>query len=318
MKLATFIDPSVSWHPRLGVLRETGMVDTAMVDITEAANRLGRNVPAESLKAAIASGKPALDAIAEIADAAAANGIVKQIGNLKIIPPIPDPSKFFCVGKNSHKHREELRANNMLTEIPNEPTGFIKLVDTMCGQDAEVARPQGITTFDYEPELVFVVGKRAHKVKKEDALDHIAGITVFNDLSMREIQKREVASGSRFWTAKNAPGFAPIGPVIATLDEVADVDDLWITCDVNGERRLRENTSEFIFNISDVIAHFTRHVVFEPGDLIAMGAPKGVAVGQPNADELYLKPGDRMEIAIEGLMSLRTTIVDDENAGAQD
>lgn len=306
MKLATFVNPSVSWAPRLGVLRETGMVD-----IAAAAQRLDRNAPAQSVKAAIAAGESALAAIAEIADAAAAGGLVKPVGDLNIIAPIPDPSKFFCVGKNSQKHREELLANDMLTEMPTEPTGFIKLVDTMCGQDSEVVRPQGITTLDYEPELVFVFGRRAHKVKKADALDHIAGITLFNDLSMREIQKREVASGSRFWTAKNAPGFAPIGPVIATLDEVADVDDLWITCDVNGQRRLRENTSEFIFKIADVIEHFSRFVVFEPGDLIAMGAPKGVAVGQPNADELYLKPGDRMEIAIEGLMSLRTTIVDD-------
>lgn len=306
MKLATFIDPAISFAPRLGVLRATGMVD-----IAAAAQRLDRNVPAQSVKAAIASGEPALAAIGDIAGAAEASGLVKPVEALNILPPVPDPSKFFCVGKNSHKHREELLANKMLTEIPNEPTGFIKLVDTMCGQDADVVRPQGITTFDYEPELVFVVGKRAHRVEKADALDHIAGITVFNDLTMREIQKREVASGSRFWTAKNAPGFAPIGPVVATLDEVADVDDLWITCDVNGERRLRENTSEFIFKIADVIAHFTRYVVFEPGDLIAMGAPKGVAVGQPNADELYLRPGDRMEIAIEGLMSLRTTIVDD-------
>jgi len=105
------------------------------------------------------------------------------------------------------------------------------------------------------------------------------------------------------------PGFAPIGPYIATLDEVADVDDLWITCDVNGQRRLRENTSQFIFKIADVIEHLTGYVVFEPSDLIAMGAPKGVAMGQPNAAELYLKPGDLMEIGIEGLMTLRTRIV---------
>jgi 2-keto-4-pentenoate hydratase/2-oxohepta-3-ene-1,7-dioic acid hydratase in catechol pathway len=306
MKLATFIDPSVSFEPRLGVLRDGGMVD-----IAAAAQRLRRNAPAASVKAAIAAGPSALAALGEIADAAVAAGLVTPADGLHFLPPIPDPSKFFCVGKNSHKHREELLANNMLTEIPNEPTGFIKLVDTMCGQDSEVVRPAGITTLDYEPELVFVVGRRAHKVRHADALDHIAGITVFNDLSMREIQKREVASGSRFWTAKNAPGFAPIGPVIATLDEVADVDDLWITCDVNGDRRLRENTGEFIFKISDVIAHFSQYVVFEPGDLIAMGAPKGVAVGQPNAADLYLRPGDRMEIAIEGLMKLRTRIVGD-------
>lgn len=306
MKLATFIDPAAPTGPHLGILREKGMID-----VNAAAYALNRHVPAPSVKLALSSGVATLAALEDLAKTAEQKGMARPVDTLKLLPPIPDPSKFFCVGKNSRQHREELIANKMLTEMPNEPTGFIKLVDTMCGQDAEVARPAGITTFDYEPELVFVVGKRAHKVKKADALAHIAGITVFNDLSMREIQKREVASGSRFWTAKNAPGFAPIGPFIATLDEVADVDNLWITCDVNGQRRLRENTSQFIFKIADVIEHFTRYVVFEPGDLIAMGAPKGVAMGQPNAAELYLKPGDKMEIAIEGLMSLRTTIVDD-------
>jgi 2-keto-4-pentenoate hydratase/2-oxohepta-3-ene-1,7-dioic acid hydratase in catechol pathway len=308
VKLATFLDPAGSGSPSFGIVRASGMIDVAA-----AARAFDRHVPAPSVKTALAAGPAVLAALDDLAKSAESKGMARPIDALKLLPPIPDPSKFFCVGKNSRQHREELIANKMLTEIPNEPTGFIKLVDTMCGQDSDVVRPAGITTFDYEPELVFIVGKRCHKVRKADALSHIAGITVFNDLSMREIQKREVASGSRFWTAKNAPGFAPVGPFIATLDEVADVDDLWITCDVNGERRLRESTSQFIFKIADVIEHFSRYVVFEPGDHIAMGAPKGVAMGQPNAAELYLKPGDKMTIAIEGLMSLRTNIVDDRN-----
>ena len=197
----------------------------------------------------------------------------------------------------------------MLTEVPNEPTGFIKLVDTMSGDGDEVVNPADITTLDYEPELCYVVGKRAHGVKKADAMDYISGFTLTNDVSAREIQKREVASGGQFWTAKNMPGFGPVGPFVLTMDEVADTDNLWVTCDVNGQRRLRSNTSDYLYKISDVLEHFSRYVVFEPGDLIAMGAPSGVAVGQPNPDELYLKPGDDMVIAFEGLMSLRTKIV---------
>jgi acylpyruvate hydrolase len=228
---------------------------------------------------------------------------------LKFLPPIPDPSKFFCVGKNNRKHREELAANKMLTEVPNEPTGFIKLVSTMSGDGDEVVKPTDITTLDYEPELCYIVGKRAHGVKKADAMDYISGFTLTNDISAREIQKREVASGSRFWTAKNMPGFGAVGPFVLTMDEVADTDNLWVTCDVNGKRRLRSNTGDYLYKIADVLEHFSRYVVFEPGDLIAMGAPSGVAVGQPNAAELYLQPGDDMVIAFEGLMSLRTRIV---------
>jgi 2-keto-4-pentenoate hydratase/2-oxohepta-3-ene-1,7-dioic acid hydratase in catechol pathway len=235
--------------------------------------------------------------------------VYRPISAVRFLPPISDPSKFFCVGKNNKKHRQELAANKMLTEVPNEPTGFIKLVSTMSGDGDAVVKPDDITTLDYEPELCYVVGKRAHGVKKADAMDYISGFTLTNDVSAREIQQREVASGSRFWTAKNMPGFAPVGPFILTMDEVPDTDNLWVTCDVNGKRRLRSNTGDYLYKIADVLEHFSRYVVFEPGDLIAMGAPSGVAVGQPNAEELYLKPGDDMVIAFEGLMSLRTRIV---------
>ena len=304
MRLATFADLSTSAGPRFGVVR-----GEHVVDVVAAANTLNQPVPAMSVKAALTSGPQTLTALKALVDSAGRTGLQRPIAGLKFLPPIPDPSKFFCVGKNNRKHREELAANKMLTEVPNEPTGFIKLVSTMSGDGDEVVKPADISTLDYEPELCYVVGKRAHGVKKADAMDYIAGFTLTNDVSAREIQKREVASGSRFWTAKNMPGFAPVGPYILTMDEVADTDNLWVTCDVNGQRRLRANTGDYLYKIADVLEHFSRYVVFEPGDLIAMGAPSGVAVGQPNASELYLNPGDEMLISFEGLMSLRTKIV---------
>jgi 2-keto-4-pentenoate hydratase/2-oxohepta-3-ene-1,7-dioic acid hydratase in catechol pathway len=278
-------------------------------DVVALAGALGKPVPATSVKDALTRGGKTLADIARMVDIADSHGIFRPIAEVKFLPPIPDPSKFFCVGKNNKRHREELAANKMLTEVPNEPTGFIKLIDTMSGDGDEVVKPADIIKLDYEPELCYVIGKRAHGVKKADAMDYIAGFTLTNDISAREIQQREVASGSRFWTAKNMPGFGAVGPYILTMDEVADTDNLWVTCDVNGQRRLRANTGDYLYKIGDVLEHFSRHVVFQPGDLIAMGAPSGVAVGQPNADELYLRPGDDMVIAFEGLMSLRTKIV---------
>jgi acylpyruvate hydrolase len=302
MRLATFSEESSG--PRFGVVR-----GERVLDVVAAANALRRPVPATSVKSALTTGPQTLAALQSLADAAAGGGCWRSVASVRFLPPIPDPSKFFCVGKNNRKHREELKANKMLTEVPNEPTGFIKLVDTMSGDGDEVARPEGITTLDYEPELCYVVGKRAYGVRKAEAMEYIAGFTLMNDVSARQIQQREVASGSRFWTAKNMPGFAPVGPWVLTLDEVADTEDLWVTCHVNGEPRLRSNTGDYLYKIADVLEHFSRYVVFEPGDLIAMGAPSGVAVGQPNAADLYLKPGDEMVIAFEGLMSLRTRIV---------
>ena len=302
MRLATFIDPSNNNGPRFGIVR-----GDRIVDVLAAADALRRPAPATSVKAALTTGPQTLKALDELADAA--DKLFVPVSGVKFLPPISDPSKFFCVGKNTKKHREELLANKMLTEIPNEPTGFIKLVDTLSGDGDEVAKPADITTLDYEPELCYVIGKRAHRVSKAEAMDYVAGFTLTNDVSAREIQKREVASGSRFWTAKNMPGFAPTGPYVLTMDEVPNTADLWVTCDVNGKRRLRSNTGDYLYQIADVLEHFSRYVVFQPGDLIAMGAPSGVAVGQPNAAELYLKPGDDMVIAFEGIMSLRTRIV---------
>ena len=304
MRLARFVDPQLGNESRFGIIR-----DNHLVDVVAAANALRRAVPATSVKLALTSGAHTLTALAELVTAAEQAKLLRPIAGVKFLPPIPDPSKFFCVGKNTKKHREELVANKMLTEIPNEPTGFVKLVSTMSGDGDEVVKPTDITTLDYEPELCYVIGKRAHGVKKTEAMDYIAGFTLMNDVSAREIQKREVASGSRFWTAKNMPGFAPVGPYILTMDEVADTDNLWVTCKVNGQQRLRSNTGDYLYKIADVLEHFSRYVVFEPGDLIAMGAPSGVAVGQPNAAELYLRPGDDMVISFEGLMSLRTRIV---------
>jgi len=302
MRLATFAGQSA--RPRFGIVR-----GDQVVDVEAAANALHRPVPATTVKIALTSGAQTIAALEDLAGAAERANLLCPIAGLKFLPPIPDPSKFFCVGKNNKKHREELAANKMLTEVPNEPTGFIKLVSTMSGDGDEVVKPDDITTLDYEPELCYVVGKRAHRVSKADAMDYISGFTLTNDVSAREIQQREVASGSRFWTAKNMPGFAPVGPFVLTMDEVTDTDDLWVTCDVNGKRRLRSNTGDYLYKIPDVLEHFSRYVVFEPGDLIAMGAPSGVAVGQPNAAELYLQPGDDMVISFEGLMSLRTRIV---------
>jgi acylpyruvate hydrolase len=304
MRLASFVDPSLGNEARFGIVS-----GDHIVDVVAAANALHRAVPAISVKMALTSGAHTLAALKELVAVAEKEKLLRPVAAVKFLPPIPDPSKFFCVGKNNKKHREELAANKMLTEVPNEPTGFIKLISTMSGDGDEVVKPADITTLDYEPELCYVVGKRAHGVKKADAMDYIAGFTLMNDVSAREIQKREVASGSRFWTAKNMPGFAPVGPHILTMDEVADTDNLWVTCDVNGKQRLRSNTGDYLYKIADVLEHFSRYVVFEPGDLIAMGAPSGVAVGQPNAAELYLQPGDDMVISFEGLMSLRTKIV---------
>ena len=294
-------------------------------DVVDLAAALRRADPADagfpgSLRALLAAGSQGLSTARRALDAAAnaqvGDGVRFRRDQVRVLPPIPDARLFFCVGKNNKSHLDELVRNNLIKEIPKEPTGFVKLSSVMVGDDAHVVRPKGITTLDYEPELTFVIGRRAFRVAKADALSYVAGITLTNDLTARQIQKQEVASGTRFWTSKNMPGFGPVGPYIITLDEVADPHDLWVTCTVNGQRRMRVHTGDVIFRIGEVLEHFSRWMPFEPGDLIAMGAPAGVAVGQPNADELYLRPGDVVEIAIEGFAPLSTRIVGPEEEDA--
>lgn len=300
MKLATIA--TGDGNPRPAVEVPGGLLDlAAALDIPSIKELLTRGAQAldevSRLVAEVGDSKPGQHPAILAADA------------VRFLPPVPDPGKFLCVGKNYHGHLEELVRANLIKEIPKEPTAFIQLNSTMVGQDAEVKRPDGIVQFDYEPELAFVIGKPAYKVAAADAMEYVAGVTLFNDLTAREIQKREVESGTRFWTAKNMPGFAPVGPFIVTLDEVGDVNYLWLNCSVNGERRSRFNTSGQIFNIPKIIEHFSRYMPLDPGDLFATGSAAGVAIGHENADELFLKPGDFCVVELESHMELRTRIV---------
>src|ERR1700742_401471 len=145
MRLATFVDPQKGNDARFGILSGQNIID-----VVAAADALHRAVPATSVKLALTSGAHTLAALKDLVAAAERAQLARPLAGLKFLPPIPDPSKFFCVGKNNKKHREELAANKMLTEVPNEPTGFIKLNSTMSGDGDEVVKPEDITTLDYE------------------------------------------------------------------------------------------------------------------------------------------------------------------------
>ena len=293
------------------------MLEGRIVDLAAAADLLDETPLPRTMKELLALGAPGLARVSELLDRVQSrlghlpgNALLDE-SQIRFLPPIPDAEKFLCVGKNYRTHLEELKRNDLIREMPGEPTGFIKLNSCMTGHDTDVARPATVTHLDYEPELVFVIGKHAYGARREDAFDYIAGITLLNDLTCRDTQKREVASGSRFWTSKNAPGFGPLGPCIITMDEVTDPYDIWVVCRVNGEQRMRVNTRDQIWKLPDIIEHFSRLLPLQPGDMFSTGAPGGVAVGKPNAEELFLKPGDVVECAFETpAMTLRNRIVE--------
>ena len=298
MRLATFALRTNPNYPRLGVLCGTQMLDLAQCALQ-----------AQTMKQLLVQGPAGLDEVRRHLDKPKA-GALRDFSEITFLPPIPDSDKFLCVGKNYRAHLEELKRTDLIKEMPGEPTGFVKLNACLAGHEAEVERPVTVTHLDYEPELVFVIGKHVFGGKKKDAFDCVAGITILHDHTCRDTQKRAVASGSRFWTAKNAPGFGPLGPFIITMDEVPDPYNIWVTCSVNGEQRMRVNTSDQIWKLPDIIEHFSRLLPLEPGDMFSTGAPGGVAVGKPNAEALFLNPGDVVECAFENpAMVLRTKII---------
>jgi len=301
MRLATYRSRSDSGEGKIGIECNGMMLDAA------AALSIGgcERVDTASMRILLRQGPAALARLARVAAEASGNPVryraaLTELGDVGFLAAVPDASKFLCVGKNYRAHLEELRRTSLIREMPEEPTAFVKLNACLTGHDCDVVRPPSVTHLDYEPELVFVVGRRAFGVRPgDDPWPYIAGITLLNDLTCRDTQKREVASGSRFWTAKNAPGFGPLGPWIVTLDEAGDPYDIWVTCRVNGEERMRVNTADQIWKLGDILPHFSRLVPLEPGDLISTGAPGGVAVGRPNAEDLFLKPGDVVECGFE-------------------
>ena len=309
MRLITFIRAGSS-HPEIGA-RLPNPAGDQILPFADVAKKLGIQDFPGDMKSFLRAGNAVMDqAKSWVASSADHGAVLIEAKNIRYLPPITDAEKFLCVGKNYRTHLEELKRTNLIKEIPQEPTSFIKLNSCLSGHEAKVVRPKGITRLDYEPELVFVIGKRALGAKKSEAMDYVAGVTILNDLTCRDLQLREVASGSRFWTGKNIPGFGPLGPEIVTIDEIPDVYDLWMTCSVNGQERMRVNTVDQIWKISDILEHFSRFIPIEAGDMFSTGAPGGVAVGKENAEALYLKPGDVVECSIDGISTLRTTIIE--------
>ena len=206
-------------------------------------------------------------------------------------PPSVRPSKLVCVGLNYAKHAEE---SGM--EIPKEPVLFFKATSAIVGPNDDVIIPKGSQKTDWEVELAVVIGKKASYVSEADAMDHVAGYVLHNDYSEREFQ---IERSGQWVKGKSCDTFAPIGPFIATKDEIKDPNhlDLWLT--LNGETMQKSNTSDFVFDISEQISYISQFMTLLPGDIISTGTPFGVGLGLK--PQQYLKPGDVVELGIEGL-----------------
>ena len=205
--------------------------------------------------------------------------------------PVGNVRNFIAVGLNYADHAREAGM-----EIPKEPILFNKLPNCIVGPNDDVMVPKGSLKLDYEIEIAFVIGKRARYVAEKDALAHIAGYCICNDVSERHFQAER---GGQWMKGKCAETFGPLGPWLVTRDEIPDPHNLAMSLDVNGERRQTGSTKTMIFSIPHQLSYISQFMVLEPGDVVTTGTPPGVALGM--RPPVWLKPGDVMTLSIEGL-----------------
>ncbi|SDE59093.1 fumarylacetoacetate hydrolase family protein [Cellulophaga baltica] len=214
--------------------------------------------------------------------------------------PLCRPSKIVCVGLNYAKHAAE---SGM--QIPKEPVLFFKATSSIIGPNDTVILPKGSTKSDWEVELAIVIGQKASYVSEEDALDYVAGYVLHNDISERAFQlERE----GQWVKGKSCDTFAPLGPFIATKDEIKDPNNLNLWLKLNGEMMQNSSTTDFVFNVQEVISYISQFMTLLPGDVISTGTPFGVGLGL--TPPMYLKEGDVMELGIEGLGISKQNVID--------
>jgi 2-keto-4-pentenoate hydratase/2-oxohepta-3-ene-1,7-dioic acid hydratase in catechol pathway len=239
-----------------------------------------------------------LEGMAEwVADGCPGGALIDPAARLG--PPVNRPSKIVCVGKNYLDHAKEMGG-----EIPSEPVLFMKASSAWSGPHDDVIIPRGGTKTDYEVELALVIGRTASYVDELEAMDHVAGYSVFCDYSERAFQ---LESSGQWTKGKSADSFAPMGPWLVTGDEVTDPQKLRLWCKVNGELRQNSWTGDMMCSVRQLVAYISRLMTLLPGDVVATGTPAGVALGM--SPPRYLQAGDFVECGIEGLGELAQRVV---------
>jgi 5-carboxymethyl-2-hydroxymuconate isomerase len=214
-------------------------------------------------------------------------------------PCVGQVGKLCCVGLNYSDHAAETGA-----KVPEEPILFGKAVTSVSGPNDDIETPRGSDALDYEIEIAIVIGKQAKNVSEANALDHVAGYAVFNDVSERTFQTKR---SGQWIKGKSHDSFGPLGPWLVTRDEVPDPGNLDMFLDVNGERRQTGNTRTMIFGIAHIVSYISQFMTLNPGDVIPTGTPPGVALGM--TPPRWLNPGDVVELGIEGLGTQRQTVL---------
>ena len=288
MRLVTF---ETNGAPRPGALRGGSTGALELVDLQASEPSLP-----DSVKAILEAGP----AVGETVERAIARGQGIPLDQAKLLAPVLDPQKIICVGLNYADHAAETGA-----KAGDEPVIFCKFPTTLRGPEAPIELPPESNEVDYEAELVAVIGARARRVSRVDALDYVAGYACGHDVSARDWQKNK--PGKQWLLGKSFDSFAPLGPWIATRDEIPNPGELDVEMKLNGQVMQSSNTRQLIFPVDYLVSYLSHVCTLLPGDLIYTGTPSGV--GFARTPPVYLKGGDVCEVSVSGLGTLRNPVI---------
>ena len=264
---------------------------------------LGSDLPGAMVEL-VALGDEGLDRAAR----AASRAEVIPLSDVRLLAPLRPRNNSMCIGKNYREHAAEFAGSgfdaSQQQAVPDHPIVFTKALSSVVGPGDPIDVSADTTgTSDFEGELAVVIGRGGRGIAAADAFVHVYGYTIVNDMTVREIQKRHV----QFFLGKSAATYCPMGPALVTRDEVADVTALWVRTTVNGEERQAAPVSDLIFDIPSLIETISAWVELEPGDMIATGTPAGVGIG--STPPRYVRPGDVVEVTVDGLGTLSNPTV---------
>jgi 2-keto-4-pentenoate hydratase/2-oxohepta-3-ene-1,7-dioic acid hydratase in catechol pathway len=291
MKLVSF-ESTGRWNAGL-------LIDTSIFDISELLRDSGSK-PVLSVRQLLADyGDRLPELAAQLGAAVKSNPGARagSLGELRLGPPITDPQKILCIGLNYNDHVAETgRA------LPTHPDIFAKFASSLIGPFDKIACSKITDNLDFEGELAIVIGKECRSVTAEQALDFVAGVTVLNDITARDLQYR----GTQWLAGKAVDGSTPVGPAIVTLDEIEDIQNLDIRTRVNGQQVQSSNTHLMIFPIRQLVSYISYFLSLAPGDIITTGTPQGI--GAKRQPPMWLKPGDTVEVELEKVGVLRNVV----------
>jgi len=289
MRLVTFLSND---EPRLGAL-----VDDAVLDLNNADSWLPTSV-----LGLLQAGPAVLERARRVArgSSAVAYGVVRPLSEVTLLAPIPRPPKIVCIGVNYADHAAEAGRT-----LPARPSIFLKAPSTVIGPGDAIVKPTTTEKLDYEVELAVVIGKTAKAVNRDEALAYVAGYTILNDVSARDLQ---LAADGGVILGKNFDTSAPTGPAVVLTDELPDPSNLGIRTWINGELRQDGNTHNLIFDVPAIISFLSQQLTLEPGDMIATGTPAGVGLGMK--PQVWLQPGDQVRMEIEGIGVLENPVTE--------